>query len=354
MATWWWFLSAISSHRQPHIHTTEKEHTSENKQQSIKWPPDCQRANSLHDANQGYTPPADVRLQPAYPRSTNDIHTNTPTGLQSTTTQPQNPSYPLYPSVSSLLSEKGIPTSEIPKIPASGPKGRLLKGDVLAYLGSIAADYPASQAAHLQKISHLDLSNIKIAPPAPTAKPAEPAAAAEPTPEAQPEAEIETINIAISVSLSQLLSAQKKLEESLGISIPIATFLDRATELANDDLPRLSSAPRTADELFDEVLGEPAITTSRGDYVPDLNAVDVETNKSAPAPAQGDLIDFLAGNAPVRSADSSGIVQEEKAASGAAANVFSLTVPIGEEKRARAFLERIKVLLQVEPGRLVI
>ena len=37
-----------------------------------------------------------------------------------------------------------------------------------------------------------------------------------------------------------------------------------------------------------------------------------------------------------------------------ASNVFSVSVGKGEEKRARVFLERVKTVLQVEPGRLVI
>jgi hypothetical protein len=35
-------------------------------------------------------------------------------------------------------------------------------------------------------------------------------------------------------------------------------------------------------------------------------------------------------------------------------NVFSVTVPVGEEKRARTFLERVKTVLQIEPGKLVL
>ncbi len=39
---------------------------------------------------------------------------------------------------------------------------------------------------------------------------------------------------------------------------------------------------------------------------------------------------------------------------GGALNVISVTVPMGEERRARTFLERMKTVLQVEPGRLVL
>jgi hypothetical protein len=35
-------------------------------------------------------------------------------------------------------------------------------------------------------------------------------------------------------------------------------------------------------------------------------------------------------------------------------NVFSVTVPKGDEKRAEVFLERVKSVLESEPGRLVL
>lgn len=39
---------------------------------------------------------------------------------------------------------------------------------------------------------------------------------------------------------------------------------------------------------------------------------------------------------------------------GEATNVFSVSAAKGEEKRARVFLERVKTILQVEPGRLIL
>ena len=35
-------------------------------------------------------------------------------------------------------------------------------------------------------------------------------------------------------------------------------------------------------------------------------------------------------------------------------NVFSVSAAKGEEKRARVFLERVKTVLQVEPGKLIL
>ncbi|KAK5277767.1 pyridoxine biosynthesis protein, partial [Exophiala xenobiotica] len=53
----------------------------------------------------------------------------------------QNPKYPLYPSVIALIHENHMSDDDVLKISASGPNGRLLKGDVLAYLGTIESDY---------------------------------------------------------------------------------------------------------------------------------------------------------------------------------------------------------------------
>ncbi|KAJ5421804.1 hypothetical protein N7491_010249 [Penicillium cf. griseofulvum] len=218
------------------------------------------------------------------------------------------------PSVAQLLREKGIPKSDVSKIPASGPKGRLLKGDVLAYIGQIPANYPSTQAATLAKLSHLDLSNIKIAP-APV-----PAPAAE----------------------------EKKLQDNLGVTVPLSRFFAAATDLANDDLPRLASSEPSADELFDEVLGAKPINTSRGDYIPELNAFEPpKTVRSKPVTE--DLIDFLSAKSSKKSVPTVSV----EGSSGVASNVFSLTVPAGEEVRAKVFLERIKTLLSVEPARLV-
>ncbi|KAL1859258.1 pyridoxine biosynthesis protein [Paecilomyces lecythidis] len=258
-------------------------------------------------------------------------------------TQTQNPAYPLYPSVIQLCHEKGISESEIAKIPASGPKGRLLKGDVLAYIGSIPADYPSTLAAQIAHNQHLDLSNIKIAP---APKPAEPAPAAVEEKVPAPPA---LASVAVSISLAAVLSVQKKIQESLGVTIPLATFLARATDVANDDLPRTASQKPSTDELFEELLGASPIQATRGDYIPEINAVPAPTPAAA-SPVKEDIIDFLAGKVAKKTTAS----VSAPVAPGVAENVFSLTVPVGEERRAKAFLERIKTVLQVEPGRLVL
>jgi len=264
----------------------------------------------------------------------------------SSTARSQNPTYPLYPSVIQLLREKGIPESIISEIPATGPKGRLLKGDVLAYLGTVAADYPATQAARIAKMSHLDLSNIKLAPA--SQRPTERVPVAE---EAAPAPAAET-SVSVSISLASVLSVQEQIRKTLGITVPLATFIMRATDIANEGLPRSSLSHPTADELFDEVLGASPVTTSRGNYIPEFNTMPATTSSPNHPHVREDVIDFLAGKTAKRIPKPPPPSSPTSIAS--ALNVFSVTVPASDEKRAKAFLDRIRTVLQVEPGSLVL
>ena len=278
----------------------------------------------------------------------------------------QNKKYPLYPSVIALIHENHIPESDIEKISASGPNGRLLKGDVLAYLGAIPSDYSSKQSSRIQHLSHLDLSNIKLAEKAPP-KPADTPAAAgvasilEPPP-------VSTISLAI--SLSAVLATQKRIETTLGVTIPLSTFLARATDLANDDLPRTKASLSSPDDLFNAVLGLDVLNspTSRGTYMPQISAFPPPSSivgSSTPVPSrkstQPDIIDILSGKAKpspssrhVSASSSKSSLNGSASSTGGALNLFSVTVPKGEERRARTFLERVKTVLQVEPGRLVL
>lgn len=73
---------------------------------------------------------------------------------------------------------------------------------------------------------------------------------------------------------------------------------------------------------------------------------------------QPDIYDILTGRASSTMASKrlggppAGIMAGSKV--GEATNVFSVNAAKGEEKRARVFLERVKTILQVEPGRLIL
>jgi pyruvate/2-oxoglutarate dehydrogenase complex dihydrolipoamide acyltransferase (E2) component len=268
-----------------------------------------------------------------------------PPASNASSNQAKKQTYPLYPSVQHLLKLHGLPKDEADKIPASGPNGRLLKGDVLAYVGKIQDSYPSELAARFKTLSHLDLSNIKVAPKKEAApKPAAPA------PKAVPDLPVE---VALPISLKAVTECQQRVKDSIGVFLPLSTFVARAAELANEDLPKSKTAKPSADELFNAVLGLNKVAkVSRGHYVPQVTSLPATTLTSTrPAFKKPDVLDILAGKPLART--------KAPTARGADVvvgplNVFSVSVPKGDEKRGRVFLERIKTVLEAEPGRLVV
>lgn len=68
----------------------------------------------------------------------------------------------LFPSVELLLHRNNISLEQAKTIPATGPNGRLLKGDVLAFMGQISKETPKAIAEYLDSKSHMDLSHIEL------------------------------------------------------------------------------------------------------------------------------------------------------------------------------------------------
>ncbi|KAK4137771.1 hypothetical protein BT67DRAFT_372106 [Trichocladium antarcticum] len=255
-------------------------------------------------------------------------------------------SYPLLPSVSHLLKEHDVSEAAIGSITPTGPNGRLLKGDVLAYLGMIDANIPSQVSSRFEKASHLDLSNIKVA------KAPEPKKAAKAAP-APPPAPVKTL-VTVPVSLSAVIEAQRKIQTSLGVFLPLSTFIARASEMANDELPLPKGCQPTADELFNQVLGLDKLAgpkVSRGAYIPQIAAV-TRPSARAPAAKSSDIFDLLAAPSKSKKAQAAKPTLLPGASTGP--NVFSLQVPKAEERRASVFLERVKLVLETEPGRLVL
>ncbi|KAF2972870.1 hypothetical protein GQX73_g818 [Xylaria multiplex] len=252
--------------------------------------------------------------------------------------------YPLYPSVAHLIKENGLDESVISEMTPTGPGGRLLKGDVLAYLGTVPPSRPEDIMKRFNHNSHLDLSNIKIAAPKKTVK--------APVQEAPiPEERL----VSLPVSLAAVIKVQAKIEDTLGTFVPLSTFLERAAEVANDALPLPSNYKPTTDELFNQVLGldKVAPKASRGRYLPQIAALPPSSLTGvAPKPkARVDIIEFL-----VSSTKASPKIRTVPIQPGVSTgtNFFSLTVPREEEKRAKVFLQRMKTVLESKPGNLIL
>ncbi|EZG11114.1 hypothetical protein H106_00141 [Trichophyton rubrum CBS 735.88] len=285
-----------------------------------------------------------------------------------TAAQQPNSSYPLYPSVAQLLKQNNIPSNNVSKITATGPNGRILKGDVLSYLGTIAASYPADLASQLAKNSRLDLSNIKIAAPQ------APSPAASTLQEEQIQVEEETAGsrseeaagsvfetkIAVPVSFSKLISVRRRIQSSVGVEIPLATFVSRAADIANENLPVKPSEKQRSSALFDEILGHrPCASTqmafSRGDYLPEIVSPSEFYSSSGESQqslrkSTDDIIDVLTGRSPPSKRN---VTRTAEAEEDRNTSIFSLTIPEHEEARAMAFLEKMQVLLEEEPAQLL-
>ncbi|EMC94321.1 hypothetical protein BAUCODRAFT_35506 [Baudoinia panamericana UAMH 10762] len=271
---------------------------------------------------------------------------DTASAAQSKGGKARKQTYPLYPSVEHLLHTNGLSKEDADKIPASGPNGRLLKGDVLAYLGRIGKDYPAQSSARLTKLTHLDLSNIQLMP-----KPAPKLEAAKSDLPLEPELPTET-EIAVPISLSAVIATQKRVQDTLGIFLPLSTFIARASELANEDLPISKSRKPTVDDLFNAVLGlDKVAKSSRGHYIPQVTGLAPMPLAASPRPVKRDIIDLLAPKQATRKAPR---VVPGAVGVTTGSNVFSVTAKLGEERRAAEYLERMKLALEKEPGRLVL
>lgn len=260
--------------------------------------------------------------------------------------------YPLMPSVEHLVKDNGISKDDVSKIKPTGPNGRLLKGDVLAYLGTINSEAPSAISSYIDKHSHLDLSNIKVAESKPAPKKAE-------APAEKPAAPVsEDLEVNVPISLAKVVEVQKKIQDTLGVFLPVSTFISRAAEVANDELPLAQHKP-TTNELFDAVLGLDKVKAakgSRGVYLPQISAIPAGasfTPKAAPRAAKRDIIDDIAGT-PAKATSSSLVSIPTVPGLSTSGNVFTLTVPKAEEERAYVFLQRCKVILEEDPGRLVL
>lgn len=257
--------------------------------------------------------------------------------------------YPLYPSVAHLIKENGLDESAISEMTPTGPAGRLLKGDVLAYLGTVSPSKPVEIMKRFNHNAHLDLSNIKIAAPKEVSKKADKAPAKEAR---APEERL----VSLQVSLAAVIQVQAEMEETLGTFIPLSTFLERAAQVANDALPLPSNYKPTADELFNQVLGLDKVgpKASRGRYLPQIAALPPSNFTGvAPKPKAKklDIIDFLATSS--KTAPKKRTIPTQPGVS-TGINFFSLKVPKDEEKRAKIFLRRMKTVLESKPGNLVL
>ena len=296
---------------------------------------------------------------PPSPKAEDSPHHSKPSPPSTAFGKPRGQHYSLSPSIAQLLHENGLSSSEADKIPASGPKGRLLKGDVLGYLGKISSSYSSEQSMRITRLGHLDLS--KVQPASPRAVRPSRGNEAQAQEATEPIVEVTGTEIAIPISLASVISVQNRIQATLGLTLPLSTFIARATDLANHDLPRSPATRPSADELFNSVLGLDKVSPkpTRGRYLPQITALPTKpsTEKAGPR-RQLDVYDVLTNKHSTTISMGGNNVSPPNPKSdlgtGDSTKVFSVSAEKGQEKQARVFLEKVKTILQIEPGRLIL
>ena len=148
------------------------------------------------------------------------------------------------PAVASLLKQFNI--SDASQITATGPKGRLLKADVLVHAQKIQASTSRAIQEAYTKRTKMDLSNIKLAPPPPHKVKKE-------TPVVE---EVKVVELKRTVSLQHLVLFSERVSEDNAIDITVEELAAKAAARALNDVPQFGLAPKKkADVAFDEILG---------------------------------------------------------------------------------------------------
>lgn len=198
--------------------------------------------------------------------------------------QKANPGQKLFPSVELLLHENSISVEDaLSKIPASGPHGRLLKGDVLAYLGKIDKTSIVSVSNFIRSREKQDLSHIELAE----------SSASSTKQEKSIEKPKNVLNFEFSTSFGEDISNEKfkyALQKAI-LSATRSTYAHNFPEYASSPVP-LSLNAKT--DFFEDIL-VPSVTKSRF-LIYDLHFQFF--GSAPPCPPTVDDFDFLLGVKP--------------------------------------------------------
>lgn len=170
------------------------------------------------------------------------------------------------PAVFRLLQEHHI--EDPMKIQGTGPHGRLLKGDVLAHLGTIKSEAPKNLQRILEEKQRLDLTNViaqRIQDAPPRAPPS-----SEDSIKPPPFACVKE-----TVGLTEVLRAQKQLSgifyyaaslivDLLSIDVSLESLIENANKQALADVPQFGRRKLAlTDVIFAELIGDELAKTAQ-------------------------------------------------------------------------------------------
>ncbi|CAN6596362.1 pyruvate dehydrogenase complex protein X component, mitochondrial [Trichomonascus vanleenenianus] len=265
-----------------------------------------------------------------------------------------NPKLVLLPSVQSLLHSNSISAEDAySKIPASGPNGRLLKGDVLAYLGTISQDSVNRIAENIKSLQHLDLSNIKLR------SPEQQAAAEEKKKPEEEQKKKETekpkkeapkpVVLEKSVWLGEIEQLRASVDAATQTAISTQALVDKAVKLAQRDVPKLSQPKKSVlrDEVFEQLIA-PAVPRGAKPFEVNLKF----QSKQSSIRATTDIYDLL--GSPRRP-----LHQPTRRLQSTEPTTVDLKVTTnpkvpGSTEKAKIFLDRLEYYLTNGKGNLVL
>ncbi|CAK9436937.1 uncharacterized protein LODBEIA_P14450 [Lodderomyces beijingensis] len=193
-----------------------------------------------------------------------------------------DPKQKLSPAVELLLEENHISKDEaISKIKASGPNGRILKGDVLAYLGKINSTSIEEVTKFIKSREHLDLSKIVLASKEEAKANAKAEAEAEPTKASASTAKPKPTNI-LNVEITSILAEDvPKAKFKYAFENAIASAIQHTYA---EKFPQYSTSPTASSiydkyDLFEELVSAP-VTKNR------FEVYDVDFKFYQPTPAR--------------------------------------------------------------------
>lgn len=222
-------------------------------------------------------PPLDTNA-PSKPASSTETKAASPPPPPPPSTQPlttspasssnaANPAQVFLPSVELMLNNNNISREDaLAKIPATGPNGRILKGDVLAYFGKIPAAKNSSLAEYLKRSESLDLSNIELRDATSAAnKESKEELAAKPKVK-EPVTLTESYPVDLEISYPQMKSFKNAIAKAISAS-------EQATYALN-----LNPVSDLDDPLFDDLIA-PARNTDRFkiDYKLNIEGNEIST-----------------------------------------------------------------------------
>ncbi|EPX70920.1 pyruvate dehydrogenase X component [Schizosaccharomyces octosporus yFS286] len=198
--------------------------------------------------------------QPSEP-SSSQISIHSPSSSSS-----QNAS--LLPSVAHLLHLHKIQDPSV--ITATGPRGRLLKGDVLAFIGEINKDAPKSIQKAIRKFEKLDLSKIEAKPIIAEQKPVSSLE--------KPRSNIVETKFSLTslIKISEVTKENSK-ESSKEIGNIVSSAI--SDTLASSEIPDLFQDP--VENAYDALLGLPSSrirNLSNAQFIPGEGPVDGVTD----------------------------------------------------------------------------